>query len=275
MFKLLQTFQTAYETRNFSHTAEELFMSQPAVSNQIKQLELQLNCVLFKRMGKSEMRPTKAAEILYERLLDLSDDWQDTLKLMQEQETKQVTCRMSASNTFASYYLPALMPDLLAAFPTVQFELSMGNSEEVLDSIKRHEIHLGFIEKPLQTQGIERVPLLSDELVLAGNLESSRWLIREKESGVYHYTLRYLTENNINPNYILVKNNDMIIGLLKQGIGKSIVSKKAIPPELSYRHINSDYQRLFYLIKGSHLMDETYEEIKNYIENYYKRIERY
>ena len=52
MFKLLATFRVAYETRNFSKAAEVLFISQPAVSNQIKQLEEELQCVLFKRKGK-------------------------------------------------------------------------------------------------------------------------------------------------------------------------------------------------------------------------------
>ncbi|AQP54446.1 LysR family transcriptional regulator [Vagococcus penaei] len=270
MFKLLHTFRVAYDMRNFSQTAEALFMSQPAVSNQMKQLENQLQCVLFKRVGKQEMRPTKAADILYERLLDLSDDWHATLRLIQGQEMETIVCRMSASHTFASYYLPELLPKLVDAFPTVKFELEMGNSEDVLTSVKRHEVHFGFIEKPLQTTGIERIPLTEDELVLAGDLESELWLIREKTSGVYHYTARYFVEHNLNPNYLLVENNDMIVRLLEQGLGKSLISKKAVNDEIDFERLNQNYQRWFYLIKGNHLSEEIYDEIANQIAAFYK-----
>ncbi|MGC2920398.1 LysR family transcriptional regulator, partial [Enterococcus faecium] len=61
MFKLLTTFRAVYETSNFSRAAEVLFLSQPAVSNQIKQLERVLNIDLFQRNGSKEMLPTKQA----------------------------------------------------------------------------------------------------------------------------------------------------------------------------------------------------------------------
>ncbi|MBO0424326.1 LysR family transcriptional regulator, partial [Enterococcus plantarum] len=92
MFKLLKTFRAVYETKNFSKAAERLFISQPAVSNQIKQLEEELDIQLFDRNGRQEISTTKQADILYHHLLNLSDDWEDTLQALGTQATPRETC---------------------------------------------------------------------------------------------------------------------------------------------------------------------------------------
>ena len=62
MFKLLKTFQIVYEQMNFSKAATCLYISQPAVSNQIKQLEEELGCSLFLRNGRQDVVPTRHHE---------------------------------------------------------------------------------------------------------------------------------------------------------------------------------------------------------------------
>ncbi|MGO3731909.1 MAG: LysR family transcriptional regulator [Vagococcus sp.] len=269
MFKLLITFRVAYETRNFSQAADQLFISQPAVSNQMKQLEEELDCMLFVRKGKQEMYPTEFADILYSRLLNLSDDWQETLRLIHGKEKEKITCRISASNTFSVYYLPELMEYLLPQFPRVTFELEMKNSEEVLENIQKHRAHFGFIEKPLVTEQVDRVSIESDELVLAGDLDSELWLSREDTSGVYHYMETYFLEHNIQPEKIFIKNNEMIVKFLEKGIGKSIVSKRAISDSIPYESLGKTYERLFYFLKKEHLIEE-YVDIAKAICQFYQ-----
>lgn len=65
MFKFLETFMVVYKTRSFSLAAQQLFITQPTVSNQIKQLELQLHTELFERKSRREIVPTEAANLLY------------------------------------------------------------------------------------------------------------------------------------------------------------------------------------------------------------------
>ena len=67
MFKLLKTFQIVYEQMNFSKAATCLYISQPAVSNQIKQLEEELGCSLFLRNGRQDVVPTRQAELFIRR----------------------------------------------------------------------------------------------------------------------------------------------------------------------------------------------------------------
>ncbi|MBO0468742.1 LysR family transcriptional regulator [Enterococcus plantarum] len=271
MFKLLKTFRAVYETKNFSKAAERLFISQPAVSNQIKQLEEELDIQLFDRNGRQEISTTKQADILYHHLLNLSDDWEDTLQALGTQATPRETCKIVASNTFAVYYLPELMAQLIPEFPHVSFVLEMENSEEVLDKIEKHQAHFGFIEKPLITGTIIREEILADELVHAGDSSEALWLVREKNSGVFHYTERYFLEHNITPQTMIVKNNEMIVRCLERGVGQSILSKRALTEKIKWHSLSQEYQRIFYFIKGQHIESIQLREIDLFITSYYRK----
>lgn len=76
MFKFLETFMVVYKTRSFSLAAQQLFITQPTVSNQIKQLELQLHTELFERKSRRGV-PTEAAKLLYKRAGKILKNWQD------------------------------------------------------------------------------------------------------------------------------------------------------------------------------------------------------
>ncbi|MGX7149089.1 LysR family transcriptional regulator [Enterococcus ureasiticus] len=271
MFKLLKTFRIVYETKNFSKAADYLFISQPAVSNQIKQLEEDLDIQLFVRNGRQEILTTKQADILYRHLLNLSDDWEDTLKALRIQTTPRETCQIVSSNTFAVYYLPELMAQLSQQFPEVSFVLAMDNSEQVLDKIEKHQAHFGFIEKPLITDTIIRQEILSEELVHAGDSSEDLWLVREENSGVFHYTERYFLEHNLTPNKMIIKNNEMIVRFLEQGIGQSILSKRALTEKIKWHSLGQEYQRSFYFIKNQHIESIQLREIDLYINQYYQK----
>ncbi|MFD2306683.1 LysR family transcriptional regulator [Enterococcus termitis] len=271
MFKLLKTFRVVYETKNFSKAAENLFISQPAVSTQIKQLEEELDVALFVRNGRQEIITTKQADVLYHHLLNLADDWEDILQAIKTQTVPKETCKIVASNTFAVYYLPELMKELVQHFPEVSFVLEMDNSEAVLDKIEKHQAHLGFIEKPLVTDSIIRQELLKDELVHAGDFSSKLWLVREGNSGVYHYTERYFLENNLNPQKMIIKNNEMIVRFLEEGLGQSILSKKALTKKIHWRPLPTEYQRSFYLIKRDRIESMQLQTIIEHINAYYRK----
>ncbi|MBO0470677.1 LysR family transcriptional regulator [Enterococcus sp. DIV0242_7C1] len=274
MFKLLKTFRTVYETKNFSKAAETLFISQPAVSNQVKQLEEELDIVLFIRSGRQEMTATKQADILYHHLLNLTDDWEDILQALKTQSIPKATCKIIASNTFAVHYLPELMKELVQYFPEVSFVLEMDNSEVVLEKIEKHQAHFGFIEKPLITETAVRQEILNDELVHAGDLSSELWLVREESSGVYHYTERYFLENNLSPKKMIIKNNEIIIRCLDKGIGQSIVSKKALTKKINWHSLDQGYQRKFYLIKRDRIESTQLQEIAHFINTHFQKAEQ-
>lgn len=272
MFKLLQTFRVVYETRNFSQSAEILFLSQPSVSHQIKQLETELNVTLFQRNGRQEMLATKQADKLYQRVLNLLEDWQFTLEELAQEKEQQESCRIIASHTFSVYCLPELMKQMIQKFPMVAFEIEMANSHEALENVAKHQADIGFIEKPLATPGILRRAILKDQLVLAGEKTANFWLVREKTSGVYHYTKRYFDEENLQEPILEIKSNEVIVSMLRAGVGRSIISKRAVPTGVLYEELSKSYQRDFYFIQRNHLTSATMNQVTQFVQDYYESL---
>ncbi|MBV7391456.1 LysR family transcriptional regulator [Enterococcus alishanensis] len=248
MFKYLETFKVVYETKNFSKAAELLFVAQPTVSAQIKQLENELGVTLFIRNGRKEILTTPQAELLYEKGLMLLEDWEILTETLKQQENHQLRAIIGASHTFAVYLLPDLLMQLKKLFPKISFTIKMMNSLEVIQALEHHEIDFGFIEKPLSAKNLLRFPLIEDQLVVAGDLEQGPWLVREKTSGVAYYTHRFLAENDIQQEQIVIESNEVIVSLLKKGFGCSLISKRAAA-DLNYESLSEKYIRHFYLVK--------------------------
>lgn len=265
MFQLLRTFVSVYETRNFTHTAEELFLSQPTVSSQIKKLEDQLKIQLFLRSGKQEILPTKEAEFLYPRVLQILEEWDDAAIRLQKKENFRERCEIGCSHTCAVYFVPKVMPFLIRQFPNVDFSIAMMNSEEVVHQMEQNKVDLGFIEKPSRHEGLHQESIYQDELVLTGDPESPYWLLRENESGLRFYNEVYLERNNLNPHIIHVNNNEAIIALIKSGVGQTIISKLALTPEIPWRPLEDGNLRDFYFLSHRAVFRATLTEITDYI----------
>ncbi|BBM16527.1 MULTISPECIES: LysR family transcriptional regulator [Enterococcus] len=264
IFKWLETFKVVYETKNFSKASEILFISQPTVSSQIKQLENEFGTQLFIRSGRKEVLVTPQAEILYERVVDLMDDWDNLYQAVQTNQQQIVRCVIGASHTFANYVLPALLIQLHQKFPQIRFSVQMMNSLEVLQAVEHHTVDIGFIEKPLSAPNIKRIPLMEDQLVLAGDTEKGPWLVRENTSGVYYYTKRFLEEKDIEGPVMEIQNNEVIVGLLKQGFGCSLISERAVEG-ISHQRLDESFKRNFYLIRRKTSVSDDIEKCAEYI----------
>lgn len=264
IFKWLETFKVVYETKNFSKASEILFISQPTVSSQIKQLENEFGTQLFIRSGRKEVLVTPQAEILYERVVDLMDDWDNLYQAVQTNQQQIVRCVIGASHTFANYVLPALLIQLHQKFPQIRFSVQMMNSLEVLQAVEHHTVDIGFIEKPLSAPNIKRIPLMEDQLVLAGDTENGPWLVRENTSGVYYYTKRFLEEKDIEGPVMEIQNNEVIVGLLKQGFGCSLISERAVEG-ISHQRLDESFKRNFYLIRRKTSVSDDIEKCAEYI----------
>ncbi|WP_459166842.1 type 2 periplasmic-binding domain-containing protein, partial [Enterococcus faecium] len=111
-----------------------------------------------------------------------------------------------------------------------------------------------------------RYSLMEDQLVIAGDPKSKLWLVREANSGVFHYTQRYFEEMNIQDKKMIVKSNDVIVALLKEGIGRSILSKRSVPENVPMTPLN--FHRYFYFIQRTNLVSDQLLEIAEEILRY-------
>lgn len=266
LFKLLETFKMVYETRNFSKAAGLLFISQPTVSAQIKQLETDLNTTLFIRNGRTTVSATPQADRLYNKALNLLDDWAAIKKDLHANRQTTIPCAIGVSHTFAMVLMPDLLIDLSNAFPHFSFSLKLMNSAAVAQALNQHELDLGIIEKPLATPTLLRVPLLTDQLVLAGDPQGP-WLVRETTSGVYYYTKRYLEEQNIQDPIIEIASNALIVSILKKGFGCSIISKRAAT-DLPFQPLDTGFERHFYLLQRDDSSASVLDPLKTFIQQW-------
>lgn len=270
MFNQLETFKMVYEVQNFSLAAKQLFIAQPTVSTHIQQLEKYFGQTLFKRNGRQIVQPTPAAHHLYLRVNHLLDDWRAiTEVMMQIQPGVNIRLRIGASQTVAIYKLPKVLKQLTTHFKNVALEVQMGNSDTILKAIDEHKLDFGFIEKPIITKGIKRYNFGTDQLVRAGDLHSDTWLVREEGSGVGYYTRMFLQNENIRPKHLVqVASNEIIVQMLKQNMGQTILSKEAtLANGLPNQVLPETYQRQFYLLCRDHL-SEDYQDIERFLLTY-------
>lgn len=267
-YKRLRTFKVLYEQLNFTTAAQALYISQSTVSLQIKSLEEELGVQLFIRNGKTNITPTEQAQLFYRYVNDIIHEWDEVSDIMLQLHKESSKCIIGVSHTFSNCYLEELLDILIDKFPEVHFEICIENSKRIFDRLTRDELHFGVVEKPMYSKYLSRHELMSDQLVLAGDLDSNFWFIREKDSGIRHFTDAYLAKENIVPDhYMVIHNNAEICKQLDKGIGKSIVSKHTIARETAFKMLDESFNRMFYLLhiqKLSPLFEQIQHEIIKY-----------
>src|SRR4026209_2708735 len=160
----LQVFHAVAKHLSFTKAAEALFMTQPAVTFQIKQLEEQFNTRLFGRaQGRVTLTPAGVVALEYaERILGLSGELDKRMKEASGQAAGPLL--IGASMTIGEYVLPQLIGKFKARFPAVVPTLFVGNSEAVQDRVAERTLDLGFIEGDSHLSSLQNEVCCEDEL---------------------------------------------------------------------------------------------------------------
>lgn len=159
-------FRAVAEHLNFRRAAEELYLTQPAVSLQVKALEEELGVQLFDRTG-AKVALTAAGK----HLLAFSRR-AGALAAEAEEEVTALggelagTLALGASTTIAQYVLPRLWAEFRRRHTRAQMTMTSGNTEHIVEAVVRQEIALGLIEGPAHSRDVKTEPFLDDELVL-------------------------------------------------------------------------------------------------------------
>jgi DNA-binding transcriptional LysR family regulator len=240
-------FRAVAQQLSFRKAAEELYLTQPAVSLQIKALEEDLGVQLFDRTG-SRVALTAAGKILLdyaERVNVLLQQAERAIAAMGGELAGQLA--LGASTTIAQYVLPRMLGDFLAEHPRVQPSLISGNTEHIVEAVAQHEIGLGFIEGPSRSRDVKSEPFLVDDLVLivpaahewaerasisAEELKSVPLLMRERGSGTRHVVEMALDGRHLKPSSLKfameLDSTEAIKSAVEAGLGAGFVSKWAI-----------------------------------------------
>lgn len=162
----LKVFRVVARHLNFSRAAEELLLTQPAVTQQIKALEDEYGVSLFDRSG-GRITLTQAGECLLpyaEKLKAISDEAYDVVAKAAGDHSG--TLALGASQTIGQYVLPNLISAFLKENPRVRVTALSGNTDETLKALAAHHIQLALIEGPALSKEFRVEPFMEDHMVL-------------------------------------------------------------------------------------------------------------
>ena len=151
----LQVFHTVAKRMNFTRAAEELFITQPAVSRHIQELEQQFRTKLFERNG-TRVKLTAAGDVLLqftEQLFTVYRNMEFEMNSLAHKQSGEL--RIGASTTAAQYLLPPALAAFHKKYRNIHVTLGINNTEQVSKALLNKEIDLGIIEGQSKKAGIK------------------------------------------------------------------------------------------------------------------------
>ena len=164
----LAAFCAVVERRSFSQAAEQLGVTQPAVSLQIRSLEKRLGRQLLDRSGR-RVEPTEAGQRLYRSAQRLLAQEEQLLAELGEEAEGELTGRLEigASTGPGGTVLPRVLGEFQQRHPDVRVALSVSDTQHVIEQVARRELELGVVGAQRRHRGVVFEPFFRDEVVLA------------------------------------------------------------------------------------------------------------
>lgn len=247
----LQVFHAVAKHLSFTKAAEALYMTQPAVTFQVKQLEEHFNARLFDR-NHGRIRLTPAGELVYsyaERILSLSAELEARMAEMSGEISGPLI--IGASLTNGEFILPQVIGEFQASHPRVEIRLTVGNSELIENRVADHSVDVGFIESPSHLSNLETQQICEEELlvicapgseiarmrrVTPAQLVDKPYVRRESGSGTREFADRYFRQHGVSPddlNVVMELGSTVAIkSVVETGLGYSIMSRASVQKEL-------------------------------------------
>ncbi|HZL09617.1 MAG TPA: selenium metabolism-associated LysR family transcriptional regulator [Prolixibacteraceae bacterium] len=268
----LNVFQSVARNLSFTKAANEMFITQPAISKHIKELESEFEVKLFNRIGnKISLTPAGCILRSYaDHISTLHNEMK--FELSQLTSNPEGNLRIGASTTIAQYVIPLILAKFNDRYPEIKLSLVNGNTEYIEQQLLANTIDIGIVEGKPNNPDIRYSPFLNDELLVFtaaqnkiipekisnGEFIKLPLVLRERGSGTLEIIEKNLLLQKISPKQLNVLmflgSTEAIKSFIKTGNGVGIVSKFAIEEDLSnnvMRRINTpdlEFHRQFYFI---------------------------
>jgi len=247
----LKTFVTLVEVKNFTKTAETLRMSQPSVSLHIKNLEKEFRTKLFIRSPKI-LKITPTGELLYDRAKRMITIYEQTKQdILEHQNSIKGELKIGASFTIGEYILPSLLYDLQRKYPELDLQVTIGNTEEIVQYVRLFQVDIGLIEGHTNEKELSVHPFMKDELTIVSSnhheltrkkdvtmadLQNQEWVVREVGSGTREYFNHVIRSNGLKVKSLLsISSSQGIKEMLIHGMGLSLLSRSVIERDVQHR----------------------------------------
>ena len=169
----LRVFISVAKNLSFTKASKELFVSQPAITKHIHELETEYQTSLFNRMG-NKISLTEAGKLLLthsESILEAYRRLKYDMNLLNNKYNGEL--RLGASTTIAQYVLPEILAKFNERYPQIKVSLLDANSRNIEQALVNHDIDLGLVEGVIRIPEIRYEDFLSDEIVAVARTDSS------------------------------------------------------------------------------------------------------
>ncbi len=295
----LKIFYLTSKTGSLSKAAEELNITQPAVTKGIQRLQEYYEIKLFNRFGK-KLVLTDVGNALYkiaEKIFDLEVHAEDTIREFLEQ--KQGHIRIDASESFGSYYLPSIVNPVSKEHPNVRFSVNILPSALVVENVANLSNDIGFISFPIENKKVICREILEDYMIFIApashplvdkkrltymNLSGQPMIVHEKGSFSYQATQYFLKKNKVN--FIIsleFSSNRAIIKAVEDGLGIALVSKNIVSDHLQMKKLavlpfpGPPITRKYYIVHHkdkyfSKVLNQLIKKVDQWASNYHKSL---
>jgi DNA-binding transcriptional LysR family regulator len=251
-FKQVQTFLEVSRQRSVSKAAERLFVTQPAVSMQLRQLEEAFGLALVEPQGRN-IQLTAAGEAFLAYATSAMAQFRDLEALMAEHTgLKKGRIHLAVVST-AKYFIPMLLVRFSKIYTGIEVQLNIDNRENVLGLLARSEADLVVMGRTPSHMDCEATPFATNPLAIVAapehplsrrknltlkDLNDFSFVVREEGSGTRAAMQRLFDDNHATLNIVMaMPSNETIKQAVMAGMGLSFLSLRTVRHELASGHL--------------------------------------
>lgn len=250
----VDTFIELCRTRNYTKTAENLHMTQPAVSQHIKYLEEFYGCKLF-NYNKKVLTITEQGEALYKYLLTMSSDANKIREEIKNIDISKKNLHFGATFTIGEFIIPKIISEISSKYPEINISFIIRDTSELLEELKKGNIDFAFIEGFFEKTEYENYLFskerfvgicaannpIATEITKFDDIVKERIILRENDSGTRDIFEKILYDNNLSLNDFNkkyeIENINIIKELVKENKGISFIYERAVEKEILMRKL--------------------------------------
>lgn len=249
----LAVFRTVAELGSVTQAAQKLHMTQPAVSNILKQLEQYYDCQLTEVISR-KIHLTDYGKVILDLSLAVNrelDHYQSQIQLLKGRVIGELKVAIAST---AQYFMPHMLAEFKGENPNIHIKMKVFNREMVLDRLHHNRDDFVILSQLPPALAVDSYPIYADQLVVVASpkhrfanhpdtlplqaLETTPWIIREPGSGTRMAMLACFKQEKFSPSIEMeLGNNEAIKQAIAANLGVSIVSKRSISLELEQKQV--------------------------------------
>ncbi len=245
-FRHLEIFVTVAKFKSINKAAEELYLSQSAVSMALSECEKRMGVPLFDRANKKFYLNNYGEKLFYkaQNIIAMANE----LKNIAKKGGLSGNLYVGATQTIGNYVAPYIVANFKKDFPDVKIYLFVENTEQILRKLYNFEIDMAFVEGIVESSQVDAIPWMRDEIIVFSSpnypiaqkdkitiddLKKEKWILREKGSGTREIFQRKviakIKELDI---YLEIGHTEAIKKMVELGIGIGCLSELTVKREI-------------------------------------------